>query len=432
MKEMGLDAYRFSISWSRIFPNGKRSGGVNKEGIQYYNSLINELLAHGLQPFVTLFHGDLPQALEEEYGGFLSPRIVEHFRDYVETCFKHFGDRVKHWITQSEPWSYSGGGYATGMYPPLRCSAWQQMNCTGGDTATEPYLVAHNMLLAHAAAVSLYRQRYQAPQKGVIGITLVSKWMVPNSNATHDKRAALRALDFMFGWFMDPIANGDYPHTMRSIVGDRLPQFTPEQSKMLKGSYDFVGLNYYTANYAAYMNNSSAVNASYLTDSQANLSTVRNGIPIGSQAASDWLFVYPRGIRDLLLYIKKKYNNPLIYITENGVDEFNNATLSIEEALNDEMRIHYHSRHLSFLRKAVVEDGANVKGYFAWSLLDTYEWNSGYTVRFGINYVDYNDGFKRYPKKSAHWFKNFLKNRDRDNNVLLLISNKVEDQLSSI
>ncbi|KAF5735750.1 beta-glucosidase 12-like [Tripterygium wilfordii] len=202
MKEMGLDAYRFSISWSRIFPNGKRSGGVNKEGIQYYNSLINELLAHGLQPFVTLFHGDLPQALEEEYGGFLSPRIVEHFRDYVETCFKHFGDRVKHWITQSEPWSYSGGGYATGMYPPLRCSAWQQMNCTGGDTATEPYLVAHNMLLAHAAAVSLYRQRYQAPQKGVIGITLVSKWMVPNSNATHDKRAALRALDFMFGWYI--------------------------------------------------------------------------------------------------------------------------------------------------------------------------------------------------------------------------------------
>ncbi|KAF5735748.1 beta-glucosidase 12-like [Tripterygium wilfordii] len=410
MKEMGLDAYRFSISWSRILPNGKLSGGVNKEGINYYNNLINELLSHGIQPFVTLFHWDLPQTLEQEYGGFLSPRVVSHFRDYVETCFIHFGDRVKYWITLNEPWTYANGGYASASLAPYRCSAWQQLNCTGGDSATEPYLVAHNLLLSHATAINLYRQKYQATQKGKIGITLVSHWMVAYSSARHQQNAALRALDFMFGWFMDPISNGDYPHSMRSLVGNRLPKFTREESKMLKGSFDFLGLNYYTANYAAYVHTANnAVNVSYLTDARANLSTARNGMPIGPKAASDWLYVYPRGIRDILLYTKKKYSDPLIYITENGIDELNDATLSLEEALNDTMRIDYYSRHLSFLRRAVVEDGVKVKGYFAWSLLDNFEWSSGYTVRFGINYVDYKNGLKRYPKTSAHWFKNFLK-----------------------
>ncbi|KAL5832122.1 hypothetical protein ACOSQ3_017550 [Xanthoceras sorbifolium] len=284
MKEMNLDAYRFSISWSRILPNGKLNGGVNKEGIRYYNNLINELLANGIQPFVTLFHWDTPQALEDKYGGFLSPRIV----------------------------------------------------------------------------------------------------------------------------FMDPLTNGDYPHIMKSLVGNRLPKFSKEESNMIKGSYDFLGLNYYTANYAAYAPQLRSGNRSYLTDSLVNLLTERNGIPIGPKAASDWLFVYPRGIRDLLLYTKRKYNNPLIYITENGVDEANNATISLEEALVDNMRIDYYYKHLSFLKRTI-KDGVNLRGYFAWSLLDNFEWNAGYTVRFGINYVDYKNGLKRYPKHSARWFKNFLK-----------------------
>ncbi|GMY16390.1 beta-glucosidase 12-like isoform X1 [Fagus crenata] len=409
MKEMNFDAYRFSISWPRVLPKGKVSGGVNREGIKYYNNLINELLANGLQPFVTLFHWDLPQALEEEYGGFLSPHIVDDFRDYAELCFKEFGDRVKHWITLNEPWTYSYGGYTYGILAPGRCSSWQNLNCLGGDSGTEPYLVSHNQLLSHAAAVKVYKQKHQTLQKGIIGITLVSNWIVPLSDARHNHNAALRALDFMFGWFMDPLTNGDYPHSMRSLVGDRLPKFTEEQSKLVNGSFDFLGLNYYTANYAAYSPiHFNPEKASYLTDSRANLSTQRNGIPIGPKAASDWLYVYPRGIRDLLLYTKKKYHNPLIYITENGIDEFNDASLSLEEALADNHRIDYYYRHLYYLHRAI-KDGVNVKGYFAWSLLDNYEWNSGYTVRFGINYIDYKDGLKRHPKLSAHWFKNFLK-----------------------
>ncbi|KAB2604076.1 beta-glucosidase 12-like [Pyrus ussuriensis x Pyrus communis] len=200
MMNMGLDAYRFSISWPRLLPNGKLSGGVNKEGIKYYNNLINELINNGLKPFVTLFHWDLPQALHDEYGGFLSPKIVNHFRNYVELCYKEFGDRVKHWITINEPWSYSYGGYTRGFLAPGRCSAWQQLNCTGGNSATEPYLVAHNLLLAHAAAVKLYKNKYQISQEGTIGITLVSNWFIPISEANQHKNAALRFLDFMFGW----------------------------------------------------------------------------------------------------------------------------------------------------------------------------------------------------------------------------------------
>ncbi|OAY30227.1 beta-glucosidase 12 [Manihot esculenta] len=408
MKEMGLDAYRFSISWSRILPKGNLKGGMNREGIKYYNNLINELLTRGIQPFITLFHWDLPQALQDEYGGFLSPKIVNDFKDYAEICFKNFGDRVKHWITLNEPWGFSNGGYITGIFAPGRCSSWQQLNCTGGDSATEPYIVAHNLLLAHAAAVNSYKTKFQATQKGKIGITLVTHWFVPFANVKHDRDAAKRALDFMFGWFMDPLINGDYPHTLKSLVGNRLPKFSEEQSKLVRGSIDFLGLNYYTANYAAHAPSSNAIQLSYLTDARAKLSTYRNGIPIGPQAASDWLHVYPRGIKDILLYTKKKYKNPLIYITENGVDEYNNDKLTLEEALKDTMRVDFYFRHLSFLKTAIKE-GVNVKGYFAWSLLDNYEWEMGYSVRFGINYVDYQDGLKRHPKLSARWFKKFLK-----------------------
>ncbi|KAK9941276.1 hypothetical protein M0R45_017889 [Rubus argutus] len=409
MKEMGLDAYRFSISWSRILPKGKISAGVNKEGIEYYNNLINELLANGIKPFVTLFHWDLPQALEDEHGGFLSPHVVKHFEAYAELCYKEFGDRVKHWITFNEPIALAVAGYGLGALAPGRCSAWLNPNCTGGNSATEPYLVTHYQLLAHAVAVNMYKKHYQESQKGSIGITLVAQWFIPNSEAQHDKVATLRVLDFILGWYMDPLTNGDYPKSMKSLVGDRLPKFKKEESKLLKGSFDFIGLNYYTSAYISDAPQLRTVpNASYMTDFLATMSPLRDGVPIGPKAASDDLYIYPRGIRDVLLYTKRKYNNPLVYITENGVDEFNDPKLTLEEALADNQRIDYHFRHLYYLQ-ASIKDGVNVKGYFAWSLLDNFEWTLGYTVRFGINYVDYKDGLKRYPKHSALWFKNFLK-----------------------
>ncbi|XP_075647170.1 beta-glucosidase 17-like isoform X5 [Castanea sativa] len=373
MKEIGLDFFRFSISWTRILPKGKISGGVNQEGITFYNNLINELLSQGLKPFITLFHWDVPQALEEEYGGFLSQNIVDDYRNYVDVCFKEFGDRVKYWVTINEPNSFTIGGYVTGIEAPGRCSN-HIGNCTYGNSGIEPYIVGHNLLLSHATAVKLYKEKYQESQMGEIGISVQSYWDLPKYQTVASIKAAFRGLDFRFGWFVDPIIFGDYPEIMRVLVATRLPIFTESQSKMLKVTL-------------------------------FNATAEKDGIPIGQPTAADWLFVYPRGIRELMLYVKKKYNNPPIYITENGVDD--NDSLPIQKALNDSLRIKYYHCHLSNLLKAI-RAGVDVRGYFAWSFLDNFEWESGYTLRFGITYVDYKNGLTRYLKSSAFWFKNFL------------------------
>ncbi|KAI9169439.1 hypothetical protein LWI28_012343 [Acer negundo] len=407
MKRLGLNSFRFSMSWSRLLPKGKLSGGVNPLGVKFYNNVINELLANGLTPFVTLFHWDLPQALEDEYAGFLSSKIVKDFQDYSDFCFKTFGDRVKHWATMNEPYSYSNNGYNGGTFAPGRCSTYMG-NCTAGDSSTEPYIVAHNLLLSHAVAVKIYKTKYQAYQKGQIGITIVTNWFIPKSaNSVADQNAVYRMLDFLFGWFADPIIHGDYPKTMRTLVGNRLPKFTAAQSNMLKGSIDFLGVNYYTTNYAAHTLHAVKVNMSYSTDPQVTPSTALNGIPIGTPTPLSWLFIYPKGIKELMLYIKDKYNNPPIYITENGLADANNESLSIEEALKDGLRIKYYHLHLSNLLDAIKE-GVNVKGYYGWSFFDDFEWDAGYTVRFGMIYVDYKNNLKRYLKYSAYWFQRFL------------------------
>ncbi|XP_042481443.1 beta-glucosidase 12-like isoform X2 [Macadamia integrifolia] len=408
MKQMGMDAYRFSISWARLLPEGKLSGGVNEDGIRYYNDLINELLSNGIQPFVTIFHWDCPLALDKEYGGFLSPRIIKDFQDFADLCFREFGDRVKHWMTFNEAYLYSNYGYATGSFAPGRCSKWVSSSCIPGNSGSEPYKVAHHQLLSHAAAVKLYRKKYQS-QKGKIGMALVANWMVPFSRSKSNIAATNRGLDFKIGWFMNPLTYGDYPDSMRALVGDRLPKFSKKQSLMVKGSLDFIGLNYYTANYAAEVNLRSSGNLSSTTDSQVNLTSSRNGTFIGEATGHAAFYVYPRGIRDVMIYIKKNYRNPVIFITENGFGELNNSSVSLEESLKDDKRVDFYHRHLHYLRRAI-EDGVDVRGYFAWSLLDNFEWSSGYTVRFGINHVDYKDRLKRYPKHSAIWFKNFLNN----------------------
>ncbi|KAG2629178.1 hypothetical protein PVAP13_3KG409700 [Panicum virgatum] len=411
MKDIGMDAYRFSISWTRILPYGSLSGGVNREGVNYYNNLINELLSKGLQPFVTIFHWDSPQSLEDKYKGFLNHNIIDDYKSYAEVCFREFGDRVKHWITFNEPFSFCQSGYASGVFAPGRCSSWEQGNCSVGDSGTEPYTACHHQLLAHGETVRLYKEKYQALQMGKIGITLMSHWFVPMSNSKSDKAAARRSMDFMLGWFMHPLIKGEYPLTMRKLAGNRLPKFSKEQSELVKGAFDFIGLNYYTAYFAENVPPSNSLNYSYNTDPRANLTGARNGVPIGPTSASTWYFtfyIYPKGLYELLLYVKEKYGNPTIYITENGVPEINNSSLTLQEALKDDTRIQYYHDHLLSLLSAL-RDGANVKGYFAWSLLDDFEWASGYTLRFGINFVDYNDGLKRYPKNSAHWFKKFLK-----------------------
>ncbi|KAK4396691.1 Oleuropein beta-glucosidase [Sesamum angolense] len=378
MKKLGLDAYRFSISWSRILPGGRLNGGINREGVQFYNDLIDELLSQGIEPFATIFHFDVPQCLENEYGGFLSPRIIQDFAEFAEVCFFEFGDRVKYWITQNEPWSFTRNGYVGGNFPPghgsasaqpqsihallHRCVLGVDPTCVCGDAGTEPYIVAHNLILAHAAAVDIYRKNYQGVQGGKIGVTNMSTWFDPYNETQEDIDAAARAVDFMWGWFVAPIVTGDYPRVMRERVGFRLPTFTPEQKKLITGSYDFIGMNYYTTYWATNKPTPPGTPPTYVTDQEVEF---------------------------------------------RSVDEKNDPTLPVSRARIDKTRIRYHQEHFAYMRQAM-DQGVNLKGYFLWSLFDNYEWTEGYTVRFGMIYVDYVNGLTRYPKLSAIWYMNFL------------------------
>ncbi|PKA50342.1 Beta-glucosidase 6 [Apostasia shenzhenica] len=363
MADLGMDAYRFSIAWSRIFPNG--TGNINQAGIDHYNKLINSLLAKGIQPYVTLFHWDLPQALEDRYKGWLSSEIINDYATYAEACFNAFGDRVKYWITFNEPHTVSIQGYDVGLQAPGRCSVLLRVFCRGGNSATEPYIVAHNILLSHAAAVDIYKRKYKAVQHGSVGIAFDVMWFEPMSSSREDIAATQRAMDFQLGWFIDPIFFGDYPRSMRERVGSRLPKFSAGDAAMVKGSLDFVGINHYTTYYT-----------------KAN-STNIVGILLNDSIADS-------GALSLRM------------------DDANNPFISINNALKDEKRISYHRDYLGNLSAAIREDGCDVRGYFVWSLMDNWEWAAGYTSRFGLYFVDYRDNLKRYPKNSVQWFRNLL------------------------
>ncbi|KAI4342865.1 hypothetical protein MLD38_027432 [Melastoma candidum] len=397
ISKLGFGAYRFSISWSRIYPDGLGTN-VNNEGVAYYNKVIDTLLAKGVQPYVTLYHWDLPLHLHDSIGGWLDRRIVGHFASYADTCFSSFGDRVKNWITLNEPLQTAVNGYGLGIFAPGRSEC----------ADTEPYLAAHHQLLAHAAAVSIYKEKYKEKQGGQIGLVVDCEWAEPNSDAIDDKIAAARRLDFQLGWYLNPIYYGDYPEVMREILGDLLPSFSEEETTLLRNSVDFVGLNHYTSRFIAHAKESTEECHFYKVQAMERVETYGGGESIGEKAASEWLFVVPWGIRRVLNYVSKKYNNPRIYVTENGMDDEEDDTLPLHDMLDDRLRVFYFKSYLAEVARAI-EDGVDVRGYFAWSLLDNFEWAQGYTKRFGLVYVDYKNGLSRHPKSSAYWFLRFLK-----------------------
>ncbi|CAN1328536.1 Beta-glucosidase 14 [Linum perenne] len=322
MKYMNVDAYRLSISWPRVIPSGRRSDGINKEGIQFYHTLLDALIENEIDPYVTIWHWDTPQTIEAEYGGFLSREIVKDYVDYCDLLFEEYGSKVKKWITLNEPMGNTGKAYDEGVFAPGRCSSWVNRACRAGDSGTEPYIVAHNLLLAHSGAYHLFKSKYKH-LKAEIGVTYVTHWFLRYATDSHG-----------------------------ITTGTQLVSFTTQ--------------------------------------------------PLGSY----WQYLYPEGLRVLLEYTKETYMDPVIYITENGMSAKDNATQTLEEALKDESRIDFYNSHLTSVLTAMNEKQVKVKGYFAWSYADNFEWNEGYTVRFGLNYVNYTD-LSRHPKYSACWFTNF-------------------------
>uniref|UniRef100_A0A803L9V3 Uncharacterized protein n=1 Tax=Chenopodium quinoa TaxID=63459 RepID=A0A803L9V3_CHEQI len=383
MVETGLDAYRFSISWSRLIPDGR--GPVNPKGVEYYNNLINELVSHGIQPHVTLLHLDTPQALEDEYGGFIDQRIVyvlsfphlcsnifcckasdidaadcpnsDDFTAYADVCFREFGDRVQYWTTINEANIFVLGGYDTGDSPPGRCSPTNRSYCMKGNSSTEPYIVAHNVLLAHASTARLYKEKYKAKQHGLLGFSLYLFHYIPASNSTEDALAALRSYDFFIGLFMDPLTYGDYPEIVKKNAGNRLPTFTKNQSELVKGSFDFIGVNFYCV----------------ISSKHTKLKPEpRDYI---ADIAAEWI-------------CQLTYHNV---------------------SVNDPSRREY----LQILIGAVldaVRNGSNTKAYFVWSFVDLFELLFTYEKGFGLYYVDYDDPNRsRYPKLSQKWYAGYLR-----------------------
>ncbi|KAJ6338500.1 hypothetical protein OIU76_008051 [Salix suchowensis] len=409
---------RSHFFWARIV-NGR--GPVNPKGLQYYNNLVNELIAHGIQPHALLCNYDHPQALEDEYGGWISRKIVKDFTAYADVCFREFGDRVSHWTTVNEPNVFAIGGYDTGMAPPKRCSPPFVFNCSKGNSSSEPYLAAHHMLLAHASTARLYREKYQAwslllnhysqgnvfshlkimvmqgKQLGLVGISLYIFQSIPLTNLTADVAANQRAQDFLTGWIADPLMFGDYPSTMKRNVGSRLPEFTNHESKLVKGSFDFIGLIHY--NYLYVEDNSVSLK-------EKNRDFNRDmGVKLYYNLSAYEFEIRPRDLQQILENFKSAYGNPPIYIQENGQKTRRGSSLE------DPSRVKYLHAYIGSVLDAI-RNGSNTRGYFVWSLWDGLELLDGYESSYGLYYVDLDDpDLKRYPKLSAHWYSHFLKGR---------------------
>ncbi|KAF5944314.1 hypothetical protein HYC85_018391 [Camellia sinensis] len=336
MENIGVNSYRFSISWARILPR--------------------------IQPFVTLTHYDIPQELEDRYGGWLSPKV----QYYAELCFKYFGDRVKNWATFNEPNLVAIHGYRTGLFPPSRCSG-SFGNCSNGDSEREPFIAAHNIILSHVAANDIYRTKYQKNQGGSIGIVMNALWFEPISDSLEDK-------------FLDPIILGKYPEEMHEILGPILPMFSKSDLKKMKRGLDFIGINHYTSLYVKDCIFSACERGQGVsrTEGYALKTAMKDGNLIGEPTEVDWLYVYPQGMEKIVTYIKDRYNNTPMFITENGFGEMDNPNSTVEVSLNDVKRVQYMSYYLDFLATAI-RKGADVRGYFTWSLLDNFEWTYGYT-----------------------------------------------------
>ncbi|CAG7820309.1 unnamed protein product [Allacma fusca] len=395
LKNAGAQFYRFSLSWSRILPNGLDSN-INQAGIDYYNRLINDLIENKIEPIITLYHWDLPQALQD-VGGWPNEDLAYYFSDYARLAFKHFGDRVKTWITFNEVWVFCKFGYGSGAHAPGLIQP-----------AEGPYQCAHTVIKAHGLAYRIYETEFRKKQQGKIGITLDCIYLEPrDGNNAEDVAAMHRGLKFNHGWIANPLFYGEYPPIMRKMVDEksiaegrsssRLPSFDARWTKIINGTVDFLGLNHYS--------------------SMIVFPTL--GGPPGQDGDSDtgnyqdvkWPpFLssihreFPAGLRRLVNWIANEYGNPPLYITESGYADRDT------DGPDDKERVNYYRSYINEILKAVRIDKVNLQAYTAWSLMDNFEWTDGYSQRFGVHYIDFANGnLTRVPKSSAKFLAKVFK-----------------------
>lgn len=376
MKELGLKAYRFSISWSRIFPEGR--GRVNEEGVAFYGALLDELAGAGIKPMATLYHWDLPQALED-VGGWARPDIADIFADYADYAFRAFGDRVDSWITFNEPWVSAYAGHFAGRHAP------------GKTDFALAVKVSHNLILSHAKAIERYRAAL-SPGAGGIGAALNLYPIYPaDPESKADAAVAAFADGYHNRWFLDPMLKGTYPEDMLAFFRARgaLPEIAAADMETIAAARsDFLGINYYLRKVVRADPGAPVIGYSEVKP------------PLSAYTGMGWE-IYPRGLYELLARIRDEYGNPRAIVTENGAafgDERREGGL-----IADDDRLDFIRSHLEEARRAIA-DGSRLEGYYAWSLLDNFEWAFGYGKRFGLIGVDYATQ-ERIWKKSAAWYK---------------------------
>jgi beta-glucosidase len=375
MARLGLNAYRFSIAWGRVLPQG--TGRPNPKGLDFYQRLVDALLAHGIQPMVTLFHWDLPAALDE-HGGWLNPDSAGWFADYARLMFDALDDRVHLWLTLNEPWVITVAGYLQGEHAP------------GHRSLNETPRVAHGLLRAHAAAATAYR----AVGRHRIGLAVNLEPQHPASDAAADLAATQRRDAFVNRWFLDPLFLGTYPPELSDIFGADWPPFPAADLHGLRDTLDFLGVNYYSR--------------SVIRDDPTDRPVRAARVPQDDRPHSAMAWeVYPTGLAETLLWIKGRYGNLPVYITENGA-AFDDPPPDRGE-VRDPQRVDYLRAHLRAARQALAR-GVDLRGYFAWSLFDNFEWACGYAKRFGLVRVDFATR-QRTPKQSAHFYREVIHSR---------------------
>jgi beta-glucosidase len=382
MQKIGLDTYRFSISWPRILPAGK--GKINQKGIDFYKNLVEELLEAGIKPAATLYHWDLPQKLQDN-GGWENRDTAKYFDQYAQIMYRELGDLIPRWITHNEP-----------MVVSMVANLWGE-HAPGNQDLQKALQVAHNVLLSHGLAAQSFRE---SGINGELGITLNLNHVYPNSDSKKDQIAADYCDAFNNRWFLDPVFKGKYPEKLMDLYQNKFDQ--PFEVKagdldIISREIDFLGINYY----------SRAV-VKYDEDEFYNFKTIK---PEAEYTEMNWE-VYPKGLTDLLKRLDREYTKGPIFITENGAAY--DDQIAEDGSVHDPKRVNYLKEHFKAAHQAL-EAGVNLAGYYVWSLMDNFEWAYGYNKRFGIIYIDYDNHQKRILKDSARLLKDVIENNGLKN-----------------